>query len=134
GGGAVGVGCQKVSGAEALVYGGVGDVLVSNEIVGAPKLARLAALARQATVSVCADDAGNVRDLDAAARAFGVRLSVLVEINVGANRCGVEPGEPAAALAEHVAAQPGLRFAGLQAYQGRAQHIRDLGTRREPSD
>src|SRR5262249_55206770 len=71
--GAVGVCCQKVSEAEALVYGGVGDVLVSNEIVGAPKLARLAALARQATVSVCADDAGNVRDLDAAARAFGVR-------------------------------------------------------------
>jgi D-serine deaminase-like pyridoxal phosphate-dependent protein len=129
--GAVGVCCQKVSEAEALVYGGVRNVLVSNEIVGAPKLTRLAALARQAEVSVCVDDAQNVRDLDAAARAFGVRLPVLVELNVGANRCGVEPGEPAVALAQLVAAQPGLRFAGLQAYQGRAQHIQDLARRRE---
>jgi D-serine deaminase-like pyridoxal phosphate-dependent protein len=129
--GAVGVCCQKVSEAEALVCGGVGNVLVTNEIVGAPKLARLAALARQAQVSVCVDDPQNVRDLDAAARAVGVRLPVLVEVNVGANRCGVEPGEPAVALATLVAAQPGLRFAGLQAYQGRAQHIQDLTKRRE---
>jgi D-serine deaminase-like pyridoxal phosphate-dependent protein len=129
--GAVGVCCQKVSEAEALVYGGVGNVLVTNEIVGAPKLARLAALARQAQVSVCVDDPQNVRDLDAVARAFGVRLPVLVEVNVGANRCGVEPGEPAVGLAKLVAAQPGLRFAGLQAYQGRAQHIEDLTKRRE---
>jgi 3-hydroxy-D-aspartate aldolase len=129
--GAVGVCCQKVSEAEAMVYGGVRNVLVTNEIVGAPKLARLAALARQAEVGVCVDDAANVRQLDAAAAAFGVRLPVLVEINVGANRCGVEPGESAVALAREVAAAGHLRFAGLQAYQGRAQHIYDLAKRRE---
>jgi D-serine deaminase-like pyridoxal phosphate-dependent protein len=129
--GAVGVCCQKVSEAEAMVYGGVRNVLVSNEIVGAPKLARLAGLARQAEVAVCVDDPENVRQLDGAAAAFGVRLPVLVEINVGANRCGVEPGEPAVALARHVAAAGHLRFAGLQAYQGRAQHIYDLAKRRE---
>ncbi len=132
--GAVGVCCQKVSEAEAMVYGGVRNVLVSNEIVGARKLARLAGLARQAEVGVCVDDPQNVRDLDATARAFGVRLPVLVEVNVGANRCGVEPGEPAVALAGQVAAQPGLRFAGLQAYQGRAQHIQDIEKRREAID
>jgi 3-hydroxy-D-aspartate aldolase len=132
--GAVGVCCQKVSEAEAMVYGGVRSVLVSNEVVGGRKLTRLAALARQADVSVCVDDAQNVRDLDAAARAFGIRLSVLVEVNVGANRCGVEPGEPAVALARLVAGQPGLRFAGLQAYQGRAQHIQDVEKRREAID
>ena len=132
--GAIGVCCQKVSEAEALVYGGVRNVLVSNEIVGAPKIARLCGLAKQADVAVCADDPGNVRDLDAAARAFGLRLRVLVEVNVGANRCGVEPGEPAAALAKLVAAQPGLAFAGLQAYQGRAQHIQDVAKRREAID
>ena len=122
--GAVGVCCQKVSEAEILVQGGVPDVLVSNEIVGRPKLRRLAALARSARIGVCVDDAGNVDDLDAAAAEFGVRLDVLVEIAVGARRCGVAPGEPALALAQRVAASSHLRFAGLQAYQGRAQHLR----------
>ncbi len=132
--GAVGVCCQKVGEAEAMVYGGVPDVLVSNEIVGAAKIARLAALAKQARVAVCADDAGNVAALSEAAAAFGVRLPVLVEVNVGADRCGVEPGEPALALAKRIAASPGLRFAGLQAYQGRAQHIREYAKRKEAID
>src|SRR5688572_24945387 len=129
--GAVGVCCQKVSEAEAMVLGGVKDVLIANEVVGAVKLKRLAALARQAHVAVCVDDAGNVAALDAAAGAeFGVRLDVLVEVNVGANRCGVEPGAPAVKLAQQVAACPNLRFAGLQAYQGGAQHLRKVEERR----
>ena len=132
--GAVGACCQKVSEAEAMVHGGVRNVLVSNEIVGARKIARLVGLAKEAEVAVCVDDADNARDLDEAARAFGVRLAVLVEINIGMNRCGVEPGEPALRLARHVAAQRGLRFAGLQAYHGRAQHIVDLEKRREAMD
>jgi D-serine deaminase-like pyridoxal phosphate-dependent protein len=129
--GAAGACCQKVGEAEAMVYGGVRNVLVSNQIVGRRKLARLVALARQAEVAVCADDAGNVTDLDAAARAYGVRLPVLVEIDIGMSRCGVAPGEPALALARHIAAQKGLRFAGLQAYHGRAQHIPELDRRRQ---
>ncbi|MGH7266059.1 MAG: DSD1 family PLP-dependent enzyme, partial [Candidatus Rokuibacteriota bacterium] len=132
--GAIGVCCQKVTEAEAMVYGGVRSVLVSNEIVGAPKLRRLAALARQADVTVCVDDPGNVADLDAAAQAFGVRLPVLVEVNVGADRCGVEPGDDAVALARLVAARPGLRFRGLQAYQGSAQHIAREDERRQAID
>jgi D-serine deaminase-like pyridoxal phosphate-dependent protein len=128
--GAVGVCCQKVSEAEAMVDGGVPDVLVANEVVGAMKLQRLAALAKRARVAACADDAGNVAQLDAAARAAGVRLDVLVEVNVGANRCGVEPGAPAAALATMIAASKNLRFAGLQAYQGGAQHLRKVEERR----
>jgi 3-hydroxy-D-aspartate aldolase len=132
--GAVGVCCQKVSEAEALVYSGVTNVLVSNEIVGATKLARLAALAKQAWVAVCADDAGNVQQLSDAASAFGARLPVLVEVNVGANKCGVAPGDPVLALARQIAASPGLRFAGLQAYHGAAQHIREHGKRKEAID
>src|SRR5262245_12382140 len=81
--GAVGVCCQKVSEAEAMVAGGVPDVLIANEVVGTPKLKRLAALAKQARIAVCADHADNVAALDFAAREFGVRLDVLVEINVG---------------------------------------------------
>ena len=129
--GAVGSCCQKVSEAEAMVAGGVRNVLVSNEVVGRRKIERLIGLARQAEIMVCVDDPGNVDDLDAAARAAGVRLPVLVEIDVGNLRCGVAPGEPAVALARHVAAQRGLRFAGLQAYYGRAQHINEVDKRRE---
>jgi 3-hydroxy-D-aspartate aldolase len=128
--GAVGSCCQKVSEAEAMISGGVRNVLVSNEIVDRRKIERLVGLARQAEVAVCVDDPRNVDDLDAAARAAGVRLPVLVEIDVGNLRCGVLPGEPAVALARHVAAQRGLRFAGLQAYYGRAQHINEVETRR----
>ncbi len=132
--GAVGVCCQKVSEAEAMVEGGVRDVLVANEVVGAAKLKRLAALARQAKVTVCVDDAGNVAQLDVAARDFGVVLDVLVEINVGANRCGVEPGEPALKIAQAIVACKNLRYAGLQAYQGGAQHLRKVEERRTAID
>jgi 3-hydroxy-D-aspartate aldolase len=128
--GAVGVCCQKVSEAEALARGGVADILVTNEIVGKQKLARLARLVREAKVGVLADDAGNVGDLDTAARAEGVRLDVLIEIDVGAHRCGIEPGEPALALARRVASCRGLRFAGLHAYHGSAQHVRGPADRR----
>jgi 3-hydroxy-D-aspartate aldolase len=128
--GAVGVCAQKVSEAEALVAGGVADVLVTNEIVGARKVARLAQLAREARVAVLADDAGNAAELDAAARAARVRLEVLVEIDVGARRCGVEPGEPALGLAKRIAQCGNLRFAGLHAYHGAAQHLRSAPERR----
>ena len=129
--GAVGVCCQKVGEAEAMVYGGVSNVLVSNQIVGASKIARLAALAKQAWVGVCADHPANVKELNDAALAYAVRLPVLVEINVGMDRCGVEPGEPALALAKQIAASPGLRFAGVQAYHGSAQHVREFAKRQE---
>jgi len=127
--GAVGVCCQKVSEAEAMVYGGVPDVLVSNEIVGRVKLARLAALARQARVAVCADHPRHVDDLDEVASWFGVRLAVLVEVNVGSDRCGVEPGEPSLLLAQRISKSRSLRFAGLQAYYGSAQHVRGFEER-----
>src|SRR5256885_12233708 len=65
--GAIGVCCQKVSEAEILVDGGIRDVLISNEVVGAEKLARVAALARRAKLGVCVDDLNSARQLAAAA-------------------------------------------------------------------
>lgn len=129
--GAVGVCCQKVSEAEALVNGGVSDVMIANEVVGASKLAKLCALAKRARISVCVDDAGNLADLGKAAATAGAEVNVLVEVNVGANRCGVEPGEPALALARAIASTPSLRFAGIHAYHGGAQHLRTPQQRRE---
>jgi 3-hydroxy-D-aspartate aldolase len=128
--GAVGNCVQKVAEAEVLAWGGIPDILVSNEVVGAAKLARLCALSRIARVAVCADDAGQVAAIEAAAAEAGTRMTVLVEIDVGAGRCGVQPGPDAVALATRIAASRSLIFGGLQAYQGSAQHKRTPAERR----
>ena len=80
---------------------------------------------------MCVDDPGNVAEIEAAAAKAGVTLDVLVEIDVGAKRCGIAPGVPAARLAKQIANSPHLTFAGLQAYQGSAQHVRKADTRRD---
>ncbi|WP_270938142.1 DSD1 family PLP-dependent enzyme [Falsiroseomonas oryzae] len=128
--GAVGQCVQKVAEAEALAWGGVPDILVSNEVIAPRKLARLAALSAIAKVAVCADDARGIAAIEQAAEAAGLRMTVLVEIDVGSGRCGVEPGPPAVALAERIAASPHLIFGGLQAYHGSAQHRRTPEERR----
>ncbi len=127
--GAVGQCVQKVGEAEVLAWGGVPDILVSNEVVGPTKLARLAALSGLTRIAVCVDDAAQIGALAAAAEAASTRLTVLVEIDVGAGRCGVAPGPPAVELASYIAASPHLRFGGLQAYHGSAQHLRHPGQR-----
>ena len=128
--GAVGLCCQKVSEAEAMVDGGIDDVLVSNEVVGARKLERLAVLAKRAKLGVCVDHADNVRDLEAAMQRAGARIDVYIELEIGMRRCGVASGGPAVALAKLILASPSLRFAGIHAYHGRAQHIRSVAERR----
>jgi 3-hydroxy-D-aspartate aldolase len=128
--GAVGVCCQKVSEAEAMVLGGVGNVLIANEVVGARKLERLAALAKQATVGVCVDDLNNLEDLARAVAGADTSVDVYVEVDVGANRCGVQPGAPVLALAQAISRSANLRFAGLHAYHGAAQHLRQPAERR----
>jgi D-serine deaminase-like pyridoxal phosphate-dependent protein len=128
--GAVGNCVQKVAEAEVLAWGGITDILVSNEVVGAAKLARLCALSRISKVAVCADDAGQVAAIESAAADAGIRMTVLVEIDVGAGRCGVQPGPDAVTLATRIAASKHLTFGGLQAYHGSAQHKRTPAERR----
>lgn len=125
-GGACGVCCQKVSEAEALVAGGVKDVLVSNQVVDPAKIDRLAAMAKRARVLVCIDSASNVTDLSQAAVRHGVEIECLVEIDVGAGRCGVQWGTPVVELAKSIDGADGLVFSGIQAYQGAAQHVHDF--------
>lgn len=132
--GAVGVCCQKVSEAEALVDGGVGDVLVSNEIVGERKLRRLAALARRAHLGVCVDEPGGIDELARVMGTFGASIDVYVEVDVGSKRCGVETPEAALALARRIASKPMLKFRGLQAYHGSAQHKRTPAERKAAID
>jgi 3-hydroxy-D-aspartate aldolase len=121
--GAAGVCCAKVGEAEVMVAAGIPDVLVTTEVVTPEKIRRLVALARHATVAVVVDNPANALTLSEAAAAAHVTLNVLVEVDVGQHRCGLDPGAAAADLADQIARLPGLRFRGLQGYQGSLQQL-----------
>ncbi|WP_313388281.1 DSD1 family PLP-dependent enzyme [Achromobacter aegrifaciens] len=122
--GARGICCQKVSEALPFVAAGIRDVHISNEVVGATKMALLGQLARAAKISVCVDNAQNLAQLSAAMVQAGAQIDVLVEVDVGQGRCGVSDDATVLALAQQARALPGLNFAGLQAYHGSVQHYR----------
>lgn len=127
----VGVCCQKVSEAVAMADA-VGDILLTNEVATPAKARRLAALARRGcSVTAVVDSLQCAELLVAAARAEGVRLGVLVDVNVGQDRCGVDTPAEAVALARGLAELDQLHFRGIQAYQGLAQHVRGHGERAE---
>jgi 3-hydroxy-D-aspartate aldolase len=123
-GGAVGVCCQKVSEAEVFARGGIKDVLVSNQVRDPAKIDRLARLPKLgARTIVCIDDPANVAELSAGATKHGTEIECFVEIDCGAGRCGVTTTEAVVEIARAVDAAPGLKFTGIQAYQGAMQHM-----------
>ncbi len=123
-GGACGVCCQKVSEAEAFARGGIKDVLVSNQVRDPQKIDRLARIPNHgARTLCCVDDVTNVADLSAAAQKHATEIECLVEIDCGAGRCGVTSTPAVVEIAKAVDAAPGLKFAGIQAYQGAMQHM-----------
>jgi D-serine deaminase-like pyridoxal phosphate-dependent protein len=139
--GAVGVCVQKTSEAEAMVAGGVYNVYISNEVIAPAKLARIADLAHQVAaeqgqLAIAVDSLEGVRRLahemnDRRRGGQPAVIDVFVEMDVGQGRCGVTPGQSAVDLALEIRKHPALRFAGLQAYHGRAQHLRSAQARRE---
>jgi 3-hydroxy-D-aspartate aldolase len=134
-GGSVGVCCQKVSEAEVFVRGGIKDVLVSNQVRGAAKIDRLAKLPKLGSrIIVCVDDLANVDELSAAAQKHGTTLECLVEIDCGAGRCGVSTTQDLVAIARAIDAAPGLKFTGIQAYQGAMQHLDKYDDRKAKLD
>ena len=140
--GAVGVCVQKTAEAEAMVAGGVYNVYISNQVIAPAKLARVAALTQRVAahggqIAIAVDSLEGVSRLAQAmteARTSTTEVSgaapaatvidVFVEIDVGQGRCGVAPGPAAVTLALEIRKHPALRFAGLQAYHGGAQHVR----------
>ena len=123
-GGACGVCCQKVSEAEVFARGGIKDVLVSNQVRDPAKIDRLARMPKLGARTICCvDDVANVADLSAAAQKHGTQIECLVEIDCGAGRCGVTTTPEVVEIAKAIDAAPGLKFAGLQAYQGAMQHM-----------
>ena len=143
--GAVGVCVQKTSEAEALVAGGVYNIFISNEVIAPTKLARVAALTRLLAplggkLAICVDSLEGIKRLAASmnegrlASGIASSIDVFIEVNVGQNRCGVEPGSPAVPLALEIRKHPALNFAGLQAYHGKAQHMRSASDRQSAID
>jgi len=132
--GAIGLCCQKVSEAEAFIAAGVTDVLVSNEVIDNAKLRRLAHLAGQARIGICVDSLLGLERLAEAAQEAEAPIDVYVEIDVGATRCGVQSDAEALILIERIAAHSRLRYAGIQAYQGQAQHLRQPAQRQAAID
>ena len=131
-GGACGVCCQKVSEAEVFARGGITDVLVSNQVRDPAKIDRLARMPKLGARTICCvDDLTNVADLSAGATAHGTQIECLVEIDCGAGRCGVTTTPEVVEIAKAIDAAPGLKFAGLQAYQGAMQHMDSYEDRRE---
>jgi D-serine deaminase-like pyridoxal phosphate-dependent protein len=118
--GAIGIACAKVGEAEVMAAAGVRSILIANQIVGPIKTRRLAQLAHHSDVITSVDAIENVRELDAAAREYGSRIGVAIEVNTGMNRSGAEAGAATVALAQEIAACQGLRFAGVMAWEGQA--------------
>lgn len=129
--GAEGISCQKLSEAEVMVEYGIGDVFITNEIIGWSKTLRLARLAHHSNMTVLVDDPDNVNQLSRAAELEGVQINVLVEVDVGMNRCGVQPGQPAVSLAREILSMPGLSFKGILGYEGHCVLIDDYNQKRE---
>src|SRR3954449_405955 len=98
-GGASGITCAKLGEAEVMGADGFSDILIANQIVGPQKIARLVALRPSCDVIVAVDDEDNVTAIAEAAQAAGISIRVVIEVNMGMNRAGVEPGEACVALA-----------------------------------
>ena len=134
-GGACGVCCQKVSEAEVFARGGIKDILVSNQVRDPAKIDRLARLPKLGARTICCvDDLANVADLSSAAQKHGTEIECLVEIDCGAGRCGVTTTSDVVAIAKAIDGAEGLKFSGLQAYQGAMQHLDSYDERKEKID
>lgn len=116
--GAIGVTCAKISEAEILAASGIKDILIANQIIERRKIERLANLAIISDIMVAVDNKDNVSTLSEVANKRGVIIRVLVEVNIGHNRCGVGPYEPALDLSKIVSESPGLVYMGLMGYDG----------------
>jgi D-serine deaminase-like pyridoxal phosphate-dependent protein len=123
--GAIGVTCAKLGEAEVMAAAGIRDILIANQIVGPIKVSRLVELADRADTIVCADSIENLTELDAAFTRAKKRLRVAIEVDIGMNRAGVQPGAPVVAFAREIANRPSLRFVGVVGWEAHATTLAD---------
>lgn len=129
--GAKGMTCAKLSEAIDLADSGIEDILIANQIVDPKKIRRLADLAGDCRLTVCVDDADNIKMLSEAAVASGNTIHCLIEYEVGMQRCGVSSKEEVLKLAELIKKSENLVFDGLQVYAGHISHVENIAEREE---
>jgi D-serine deaminase-like pyridoxal phosphate-dependent protein len=129
--GAIGITCAKLGEAEAMAAAGIRSILIANQVVGEPKVTRLVNLSKHSDVIVAVENRGNIRHLAESAKAKGTTLNVIIEVDVGNDRCGTAPGDPTLDLAREIAKHPSLHMRGLMGYEGFCQNIINLEERRE---
>lgn len=129
-GSAVGMCCAKLGEAEVLAAAGFESVLIANQVVGAHKMERLARVAQRTRLQVVVDHLDQVNAISEAAMRAGVTIGLLIEVDVGMGRCGVMPGKPVLELARQVIKRRGVRFDGLQAFEGHLCYVADFEERR----
>ncbi|HUT31939.1 MAG TPA: DSD1 family PLP-dependent enzyme [Planctomycetota bacterium] len=133
--GAMGITCAKLGEAEAMAAGGIEDILIANQVVGATKLKRLAALARRAMLTVAIDNLANASEIAQAVRRVGAAVGVLLEVDTGMGRCGIPPDRVTVVRhAQELSRMPGLRFRGLMGYEGHAVLVDDPAERRAKAE
>ena len=132
--GALGICCAKLGEAEAMVDGGIRDILIASQIVGPSKIRRLVNLSKRADIKVAVDSKGNLEDISRESQAARGRVGIVIETEVGMGRCGVRTYEEAAEIAEAAASLPGVFYAGLMGYEGHAVFIQDLEERRKAAE
>lgn len=130
-GGAIGICCQKVSEAEVFARAGFDNILITNQVCDPVKIDRMAAFCHpDKRIICCVDDINNVADLSAAATKHQAIIQCLVELECGTMRCGVRDLDVLVKIAQAIEAAPGLKFTGLQAYNGRVQHHQSFDDRK----
>ena len=123
--GAIGVTCAKLGEAEVMAAAGVQEILVANMIVGPHKVERLVDLRRRADVIICVDHIEQAQAFSQAMAAAGLTLRLLIEVNIGLDRVGAQPGEPTLELAQQIDKLPGVTLAGIMGYEGHLLKVED---------
>ena len=129
--GAGGLSMATVWEAVVLAAAGFDNLFVVNTVAHPAKLRVLAELARDHRVLVAADEADNAAALSAAAVAAGSTLGIMIEVDTGMDRCGVDSAADCLALARQVTGLPGLRLEGITGYEGHCSLTRDNDLRHD---
>lgn len=129
--GAIGITCAKLSEAEVMADAGITGILIANQVVGPAKTPKLIDLAKKADIIVAVCEKENIDELAQAAEDKTTRLNVVIEVEVGMNRCGVMPGQDAVALAQYILGREWLNFRGIMGYEGHAIGIEAACLRKE---
>ncbi len=127
--------CATIDEAEAMALGGIGGILVTSPLVTSDQLQRLGRLlARGADVAAVADNPRNADAYGHLARAANRQMEVIVEFDFGMGRTGCVEIQDAVALAQHIKANPSLRFRGVQAYWGQLQQVTPMAERQRQAE